>query len=93
MANDLFEAFNNDCKKIDTCASLLEDLERNLKNETGRAIEELRDAVIKGTDQDVIDKINQLDVIKKDWVAYRDTCSKVRETLANVTLSFLKKNG
>lgn len=93
MANELFEAFNNDCKKIDTAAGLLEDLERNLKNETGKAIEELRDAVIKGTDQDVINKINQLIEIKSDWIAYRDTCSKVRETLANVTLSFLKKNG
>lgn len=93
MANELFEAFSNDCKKIDTAAGLLEDLERNLKNETGKAIEELRDAVIKGTDQDVIDKINQLEVIKKDWIQYRDTCSKVRETLANITLSFLKKNG
>lgn len=90
---DLFAEFDNKCKKIDTCAGLLEDLERNLKNETGKAIEELRDAVIKGTDQDVIDKINQLEAIKKDWIQYRDTCSKVRETLANVTLSFLKKNG
>lgn len=90
---DLFAEFDNKCKKIDTCAGLLEDLERDLKNETGKAIEELRDAVIKGTDQDVIDKINQLEVIKKDWIQYRDTCNKVRETLANVTLSFLKKNG
>lgn len=89
---DLFAEFNKDCKKIDTAASLLEDLERNLKNETGKAIEELRDAVIKGTDQDVINKINQLEVIKKDWIQYRDTCGKVRETLANITLSFLKKN-
>lgn len=93
MANELIEVFNNDCKKIDTAAGLLEDLERNLKNETGKAIEELRDAVIKGTDQDVINKINQLIEIKRDWIAYRDACSKVRETLANVTLSFLKKNG
>ena len=90
---DLFAEFDNKCKKIDTCAGLLEDLERNLKNETGKAIEELRDAVIKGTDQDVINKINQLNELKKDWIMYRDTCSKVRETLANVTLSFLKKNG
>lgn len=92
MAN-AFEEFDNKCKKIDTCAGLLEDLERNLKNETCKAIEELRDAVIKGTDQDVINKITQLEVIKKDWIQYRDTCSKVRETLGNVTLSFLKKNG
>lgn len=92
MAN-AFEEFDDKCKKIDTCAGLLEDLERNLKHETGKAIEELRDAVIKGTDQDVIDKINQLNEIKKDWIQYRDTCYKVRETLANVTISFLKKNG
>ena len=92
MAN-AFEEFDSKCKKIDTCAGLLEDLERNLKNETGKAIEELRDAVIKGTDQDVINKINQLNEIKNDWIQYRDTCKKVRETLANVTLSFLMKNG
>lgn len=93
MANDLYEAFNNDCKKIDTCASLLEDLESNLKKETRMCIEELRDAVVKGTDQDVIQKIEQLEVIKSDWVQYRDTCKKVKETLANVTINFIKKNG
>lgn len=88
-----FEEFDNKCKKIDTCASLLEDMERNLKNETGKVLEELRNAVIAGNEEEVIYTIGKLDVIKKDWVVYRDTCSKVRETLANVTLSFLKKNG
>lgn len=90
---DLFEEFNSKCKKINTCAGLLEDLERNLKNETGKAVDELRNAVISGTEEDVIHKISQLEIIKKDWIAYRDTCGKVKETLANVTLSFLKKNG
>ena len=86
MANDLFAEFDSKCKKIDTCAGLLEDLEHNLKNETKKAIDELRDAVINDTDQDVIDKIGKLNDLKKDWIQYRDTCTKIKETLATSPL-------
>ena len=56
-------------------------------------LEELKNLIVKGSEQEIITKISEISDLKKDWIMYRDTKAKIVETLASVTLSFLKKNG
>ena len=83
------EKFETNCGKLGYCAELLETLEHNLSQDTMTELDKLKTEIVRGDCQKIIDSINRLEAIKADWINYRDTQKRLKETLMDQALKYL----